>query len=319
MGPPSGSCTPDSSTPKPVCSDTNSKPAHETGRDQHGNNSHSGSKRSAQHAEYHSAETKRRKEGAERAAKVQKRATQLVQQLAAPDGQSILQETSGTLAKAEDRQNTYNMSIDSKPWARGKNRVSQSVDPTAGLPMRTGHYSDTDTSGGEPSADPPQDAAADGSAVEQPNPESLPDHGKGNEGQKVSEDDRAIEQTNSEPSSDDDEVDKGGEGHSEAGPQSPPTSGGASFSCTQGKHAGQTSPDKAAIKDRQMDEQTHQNHPQNRSESGMRCVGSCYLNSGALLGCLHHMILLTHAPFALQQDCNQGLMFCVVYHNVIAS
>ncbi|KAL3134530.1 hypothetical protein ABBQ38_006378 [Trebouxia sp. C0009 RCD-2024] len=36
-----------------------SKHAHETGGQQHGNSPHSGSKRSAQHAEYHNAETKR--------------------------------------------------------------------------------------------------------------------------------------------------------------------------------------------------------------------------------------------------------------------
>ena len=302
--------------------------------DQDGNSPHTGSKRSAQHANYHNAKTKRRKEGAERAAKVQKHATQLVQQLAAPDGQSVPQETSGTLAKAEDRQNTYNISIESKPWASGNDGVSHAVDPTAGLPMQSGHYSDTETSGGQPSGEAPQDAAADGSTVEQPNSEPSSDHDNGEtkEGEDISEADAPVEQTNPEPSSDhgddktkedeqdskdgspveqtnsepssdhgDDETkedeqhskdgspveqtnsepssdhaegDKGGEKPNKAGSQSPPSSGGGSFSCTQDKSAGQSSHDKDAIKDRQMEEQTHQNRPQNRSESGKRYVAS---------------------------------------------
>ena len=180
------------------------------------------------------------------------------------------------MAKAEDRQNTYNISIDAKPWASGKDGVSHAVDPTAGLPMQTGHYSDTETSGGQPSGDAPRDAAADGSPVEQTHSEHSPDHGddETQEDEQHSKDGSPVEQTNSEPSSEHAEGDKGGEKHNKAGSQSPPSSGGASFSCTQDKSAGQSSPDKDAIKDRQMDEQTHQNHPQNRSESGKRWVAN---------------------------------------------
>lgn len=308
MGPPVGSRTSDSRTPR---TDTDSKPAHETGAGQPGNSPHSGSKRSAQHAQYHNAETKRRKEGAERAANIQQHATQLVQQLAAPDGDSIPQETSGTLAKAEDRQNAYNVSIDSKPWASGRHKVSHSVNPTAGLPMQTGHYSDTDTSSVQPSAHASSDAAAEGSPVEQTNSEPLSEHGEGGqENKKHSEaaEGSPVEQPSSEPSSDHGEGDQEGKKHSEAGSQSPSISDGANFSSTQKfKHGdGQSNPDMAAIKDRQIDEQTHQNHPQNctESESGKR-----YLTSYCLAD-LHHVSFTTHSAFCfalrLEHYCTSG-------------
>ena len=253
MGPPVGSCPTDSSTEERVLADTQSKDACKSGGDK-GTVSHAGSKRSAQHAQYHNAETKKRRESADRAAQAQKHATQLVQQLAAPDGNAMPQESSGTLAKAEDRQNAYNLSIDSKPWASGHDSVRHCIDPTAGLPMQTGHYADASTSGGQQHAVP--DAATDGSPVKQ---------------------------TNSDPAlraaalqSDSSENDKdAGDKDSKAGPPSPPASECAKFSSIQKfKRNVQSNPGLAAIKDRQMDEQTHQNHPQNFSDSGNRYIQS---------------------------------------------
>lgn len=259
MGPPTGPCAPDSHTSKRVCSDKDSKAVRKSGRDQHGTIAHSGSKRPAQHAEYHNAENKRRQEGAERAANVQKHATQLVQQLAAPGGQRTPKETSGTLAKAEDRQSTYNMSIDTKPWASGRDNVSHAISPTAGLPMQTGHYCDTDASSGQPTtAHAPLDTARDGSPVQQ----------------TISDPSDRAAQLQADSSEGNTEA---GKGHSGAGSQLPPTSDHPKFSSTQKfKSDKESSPSMSAIKDRQIHEQTHQHHPQNRSESGKRYVwGFC--------------------------------------------
>ena len=245
MGPPVGSCPPDSSTSERVRADTDSKGIRTSRGDRKATVSHSGSKRSAQHAEYHNVETKRRQESAERAAQAQKHATQLVQQLAAPDGHSLPQESSGILAKAEDRQNAYNMSIDSKPWASGHDSVRHNIDPTSGLPMQTGHYSDASTYGG-------------------------------------ATDDSPVEQTNSDPAmraaavqSDSSEGDKAaGDKDSNAESPSPDC---ATFSSTQKvKRNVQSNSGLAAIKSRQMDEQTHQNHPQNFSDTGKRYVQSLF-------------------------------------------
>ena len=268
MGPPVGSCPPDSSTPERACTDTHSKAVRKSGGDRKGTVSHSGRKRSAQHAEYHNAETKRRREGAEHAAQAQKHATQLVQQLAAPDGHSMPQESSGMLAKAEDRQNAYNLSIDSKPWASGLDSVRHNIDPTAGLPMQTGHYSDANTFGGQDHS--ASDAAADGSPVQQ---------------------------TNSDPTirasavqSDSSEGDKqAGDKDSTAGSPSPPASECAKFSSTQKfKHNVQSNSGLAAIKDRQIDEQTHQNHPQNFSDAGKRYIQSLSESIGGAI-CFWHI------------------------------
>lgn len=256
MGPPGGSCPPESSTPERFRADTHSQGARNSERDM-GTFSHAGGKRSAQHAEYHNAETKKRREGAERAAQAQKHATQLVQQLAAPDGNSMPQESSGTLAKAEDRQNAYNLSIDSKPWASGHDSVRHCIDPTAGLPMQTGHYADASTSGGQQHA--ASHAATDGSPVKQTNSDPAIRAG-------------ALQSDSSENDKD------AGDKDNKAGSPSPPASECAKFSSTQKfKHNVHSNPGLAAIKDRQMDEQTHQNHPQNFSESGNRYVQSFYL------------------------------------------
>ena len=242
-----GSCPPDSGTPETARADTHER---QSGGDRKGSVSHSGSKRPAQHAEYHNAETKRRRESAERAAQAQRYATQLVQQLAAPEGHSLPQESSGTLAKAEDRQNAYNLSIDSKPWASGHDSMLYNIDPIAGLPMQSGHYSHAKTAGGQRNS--PPNAATDGSPVEQ---------------------------TNSDPAiraaalqSDSSEGDKdAGDKDSKAGSTLPPAPECAKFSSTQKfKRNVHSNPGYAAIKDRQMDEQTHQNHPQNFSASGNR-------------------------------------------------
>ena len=209
-------------------------------------------KRSMQHADYHNLETKRRKEGAESAAKVQERATQLVQQLAAPHGQDAPQETSGTLAKAEDRQNTYNMCIDTKPWATGRDRAVHATKSTAGLPMRTGHYE------------------SHASCRESFAPPSL----------ENSRGDSPVEQTNSDPSvrsgaspvnaADQDSEAVSGQQQCRARSQSPPA-GQLEFSSTQKfKRDSQCNESMGAIKDRQMNEQTLQNHPQNSPAHGKR-------------------------------------------------
>lgn len=223
---------------------------HKSEGDKSGTNAHSGSKRSAQHAEYHTAETKRRRESAERAARVQKHAAKLVQQLSAPDGHSLPQDTSGTMAKAEERQNAYNLSMDSKPWASGLGSLRHNTDPTTGLPVQTGHYSDPDAPGHQ---------------------HGVPD---------APSDDSPVEQTNSDPAiraaalqSDSSEGDKVGDKDSKSGSPSPPAPEPAKFSSTQKfKRNMQSNPGMAAIKDRQMDEQTHQNHPQSVADSGKRCV-----------------------------------------------
>ena len=213
--------------------------------------SHPG-KRSMQHADYHILETKRRRQGAERAAKVQERATQLVQQLADPHGQDALQETSGTLAKAEDRQNTYNMSIDTKPWATGRDRAVHSTKSTAGLPMQTGHY-ESHASRHEPFAPAPLDNSRGDSPVEQTNSDPSARSG--------ASPDNAAEQ-NSEAAS--------GKWECRARSQSPPA-GRSQFSSTQRfKRNSQCNESMEAIKDRQKDEQTHQNHPQNDPDEGKR-------------------------------------------------
>lgn len=240
---------------------------HESEGDRSGTISHSGSKRSAQHAEYHNAETKRRRESAERATHVQKQATKLVQQLAAPDGHSLPQDSSGILAKAEDRQNAYNSSIDSKPWASGLGSLHHNTDPTAGLPVQSGHFSDTDAPAHQ---------------------HGVPD---------APTDDSPVEQTNSDPAtraaalqSDSSEGDKVGDKDSKSESPSPPAPEPAKFSSTQKfKRNMQSNPGMAAIKDRQMDEQTHQNHPQSVADSGKRYVYAAPLDTGSLsLGHLHH-------------------------------
>lgn len=114
-------------------------PVHSSGSESLDQSRNASGKRPAQHERYHNAEIKRRKTGAQQAAKVQEKATQLVQQLAAPRSSY---EHSGTLAKAEHRQDGYNQSIDEKPWAGNTEQTRHSTHPTAGLTMRTGHYTD---------------------------------------------------------------------------------------------------------------------------------------------------------------------------------
>ena len=275
MGPPVGSRPPDSSTPERVRADTTSKAVRKSGGEQEGTVSQSGSKRSAQHAEYHTAEHKRRRGCAERAAQAQKHATQLVQQLAAPDGNSMPQESSGIMAKAEDRQKAYNLSMDSKPWASSHDSLHHNMDPAAGLPMQTGHHSDADPSGGQhPAA---TDAATDDSPVEQTNS------------------DPAIWAAALHSDSSEDDSDAGNQ-DIKAGSPPPPASECAKFSSTQKiKRNVHSNPGLTAIKDRQMDEQTHQNHPQNLCDSSNRQVQPVSLGNIVAAGLSAH----SHIQFIL--------------------
>jgi len=129
MGPPKGAPLPEGSCPR-----ASPEVTHSSGAESLDTSRHASSKHGAQHEKYHNFETKRRKAGAQQAAKVQEKATQLVQQLAAPDGSRGPYEHHGTLAKAEHRQDSYNQSIETKPWASSTEQACHN--PTAGLPMQ---------------------------------------------------------------------------------------------------------------------------------------------------------------------------------------
>ena len=247
MGPPKGAPLPEGVSAPEV--------THSSGAESSDMSWHVSSKRRDQHEKYHNFETKRRKAGAQQAAKVQEKATQLVQQLAAPDGSRGPYEHHGTLAKAEHRQDAYNQSIETKPWASS---AEQAHNPTAGLPMQTGHYADErslDQDSG--SAGPCSGSAADSPAdpakhVQQSNPDPS-QHCTSLQSPDFAADSNAEE--TSEP---------------EANCESPAIEACKQLSSTQ-KYRRNAHSSKAAIRERQRDEQTNQNHQQNDPEDEKRC------------------------------------------------
>ena len=251
MGPPKGAPLPEGFRPRASPEVTHSSEAESLDMSRHAS-----SKRGAQHEKYHNFETKRRKVGAQQAAKVQEKATQLVQQLAAPDGSRGPYEHHGTLAKAEHRQDSYNQSIETKPWASSTEQACHN--PTAGLPMQTGHYAD-DLDQDSGSACPGSGSASDSPA----------DPGK------------RVQQTNSDPAqhgtsiqSPDFAADSNAEetSESEANCESPAIEACKQLSSTQKyKRNAHANPSKAAIRERLHDEQTSQNHQQNDPEDEKRC------------------------------------------------
>ena len=253
MGPPKAAPMPEGVRPR-----ASAEVTHSSGAESLDMSRNASSKRGAQHEKYHNFETKRRKAGAQQAAKVQEKATQLVQQLAAPDGSRGPYEHHGTLAKAEHRQDAYNQSIETKPWASSTEQARHN--PTAGLPMQTGHYADQhalDQDSG--SASPRSGSAADSPA----------------------ESAKHVQQTNSDPSrhctslqSPEFAAESNAEetSESEANSESPAIEACKQFSSSQKyKRNAHANSSRAAIRERQRDEQTHQNHQQNDPEDEKRC------------------------------------------------
>ncbi len=255
MGPPKGAPLPEGvSTPELT---------HSSGAERSDMSRHASSKRRDQHEKYHNSETKRRKAGAQQAAKVQEKATQLLQQLAAPDGSRGPYEHHGTLAKAEHRQDAYNQSIETKPWASSVEQARHN--PTAGLPMQTGHYAD------QHALDQDSDSACPRSGSAADSPADPAEH---------------VQQTNSDPSqrctslqSPEFAADSDAEDTSEfeANCESPAIEACKQLSSTQkytrNAHA---NPSKAAIRERQRDEQTNQNHQQNDPEDEKRYLAGIH-------------------------------------------
>ncbi|DBA76520.1 TPA: hypothetical protein ACH3X2_008576 [Trebouxia sp. C0005] len=252
MGPPKGASTPEGVRPRATPEVT-----HSSGTESLDMSRHASSKRGAQHEEYHNSETKRRKAGTQQAAKVQEKATQLVQQLAAPDGSRGPYEHHGTLAKAEHRQDSYNQSIETKPWASSIQQACHN--PTAGLPMQTGHYADQHASDQDSGSASP----CSGSAAESPADPA-----------------KHVQQTNSDPSqhctslqSPEFAAESNAEetSESEANSESPAIDACKQFSSSQKyKRNVHANSSMAAIRDRQHDEQTNQNHQQNDPEDEKR-------------------------------------------------
>ncbi len=247
MGPPQGAQPPGESHTQ-----ASSEAKHSSGRDSLDQSRHTTSKRSGQHEDYHKHETKRRKAGSQQAAKIQEKATQLVQQLAVPDGPRAPYESQGTLAKAEHRQDAYNQSIESKPWAGSREHSRHSANPTAGLPMQTGHY------------------------VERHSPEHQSGPASFNDTDKAGVLDQSTsraEHTDSDPSAHSASVEAS---QSESDSESPAIEACKQFSSThkfkRHSHGGR---DSAAVRDRQLDEQTYQNHQQNDPEDEKRYVVLC--------------------------------------------
>lgn len=240
MGPPAGA-----QVPPGTCTPATSEPKHSSRDDNLASSQHA-SKRRGQHEEYHNSSTKRRKSSARRAAKIQEKATQLVHQVAAPHGATLPLETNGTLAKAEDRQDTYNLSIQDKPWATSNEHARRSRNPTAGLSTQTGRCAD------EQSSDDQSDSNCLGSSNTQ---------------DSLEHSDMSGQQTNSDPSHC---------SHSLQADSADTDSGDDSkqaikeckeFSSTQSvKHNLHDDSDMAAVRDRQRHEQTNQHHQQNDPE-----------------------------------------------------
>ena len=125
----------------------------------------SGSKRDGQHAEYHQSETKRRKSGAQRAASIQQKATDLVQQVASLGEPSLPEGSHGV--RADIPLGLYSTFSDSKPIASSDEQARRSTNPTEGLPMQTGHYT-TSPSDSDPDAIADPAAAAQAPGTELP-------------------------------------------------------------------------------------------------------------------------------------------------------
>ena len=246
MGPPKGATLPEEVCPRAIPEGT-----HSSGAESLDMSWHASSKRGAQHEKYHHSETKRRKAGAQQAGKVQEKATQLVQQLAAPDESRGPYEHHGTLAKAEHRQDSYNQSIETKPWASSTEQACHN--PTAGLPMQTGHYAD------ERSLDQDSGSVCPGSG-------SASDSDPG----------KHVQQTNSDPAQHRTsdfaaESDAEESSESEAKCDSPAIEACKQLSSTQKyKRNAHANSSKAAIRERLHDEQTNQNHQQNDPEDEKR-------------------------------------------------
>lgn len=253
MGPPKGAPLPEGSCPR-----ASPEVTHSSGAESLDTSRHASSKHGAQHEKYHNFETKRRKAGAQQAAKVQEKATQLVQQLAAPDGSRGPYEHHGTLAKAEHRQDSYNQSIETKPWASSTEQARHN--PTAGLPMQTGHYAD-------------QQALDQDSGAACPRPGTAAD--------SPADPAKHVQQTSSDPaqhcislqppkSAAESNAEESSE--SEANSESPAIEACKQFSSTQKyKRNAHANSSRAAIRERQHDEQTNQNHQQNDPEDEKRC------------------------------------------------
>ncbi len=253
MGPTKGA-----TLPEEVCPRASPEGTHSSGSESLDMSRHASSKRGAQHEKYHHSENKRRKAGAQQAAKVQEKATQLVQQLAAPDRSRGPYEHHGTLAKAEHRQDSYNQSIETKPWASSTEQACHN--PTAGLPMQTGHYAD------EHDLDQDSGSACPGSGSASDSPADPGKH---------------VQQTNSDPAqhgtsiqSPDFAADSNAEesSESEANCESPAIEACKQIRGTQKyKRNAHANSSKAAIRERLHDEQTNQNHQQNDPEDEKRC------------------------------------------------
>ncbi|DBA81713.1 TPA: hypothetical protein ACH3X1_007451 [Trebouxia sp. C0004] len=252
MGPPKGAPQPEGFCPR-----ASPEGMHSSGAESLDMSRHASSKRGAQHEKYHNIEVKRRKAGAQQAAKVQEKATQLVQQLAAPDGSPGPYELHGTLAKAEHRQDAYNRSIKTKPWASS---TEQACHPTAGLPMQTGHYADqhaVDQDSG--SACPLSGRAADSPA----------DPAKHVQQTKHSDPAQCCASLQSPEFAAESNAEETFE--SEANSESPAIEACKQFSSTQKyKRNAHANSSMAAIRERQHDEQTNQNHQQNDPEDEKR-------------------------------------------------
>lgn len=248
MGPPKGA-----SLPEGFRSRASPEVTYSSGAESLDVSQHAGSKREAQHEEYHNLETKRRRAGAQQAAKVQEKATQLVQQLAAPDGSRGPYEHHGTLAKAEHRQDSYNQSIETKPWASSTEQACHN--PTAGLPMQTGHYAnqralDEDSGSACPGSGSASDSPADpGKDVQQTNSDPA-QHCTSMQSPEFAAESNAEETSESEANS-----------------ESPAIEACKQFSSTQRyKRNAHANSSMTAIRERQHDEQTNQNHQQNDPE-----------------------------------------------------
>ena len=230
-------------------------PVHSSGSESLDQSRNASSKRPAQHERYHHAEIKRRKTGAQQAAKVQEKATQLVQQLAAPRPSY---EHRGTLAKAEHRQDGYNQSIDEKPWAGSTEQTRHSTHPTAGLTMQTGHYTDVHS---------PDHKSVSASSH---NTEPADSSGKSTVPAKPVEQTEADRARRSAPLQAPASLSEA-PSQSEADSASHAIQACKEFSSTQkNTRNSKDKSDMASTEERQRDEQTHQHHQQNDPEDAKR-------------------------------------------------
>ena len=208
------------------------------------------SKRTAQHADHHDCEIKTRK-AADKAARVQQRAGELVQQLSQEDD-GASHKARGLLATAEKRQNADSKLVHPQLWPDDDQQVSQ-PSRLQKDPLTKVHYHEPHAPRPKSTSPPNRSHKKRRSPVKQTNSDSSVEPGI----TPVDSDRPDAEATS-------------GNSQDRTRTQSPPGACSEFGSTQKLKHSLKSNPNMTAILDRQIREQTNQNHPQDYPDDGQR-------------------------------------------------